>query len=390
LPFQNMSGDPEQEYFADGMVEDIITALSRFESLFVIARNSSFTYKGKAVDIKQVGRELGVRYVLEGSVRKSGLKVRITGQLIDAASGTHLWADRFDGSLEDIFDLQDQVATSVVGLITPRVEQAEIERIKRKPTEKLDAYDIYLQGLAELYRFSKASISEALRLFGLAIERDPRFALPYAMTARIVCIQAQNGWLEDTALEFRKGVQNARRSIELERDNPTVLATAGFAIALLDHDNEGGARLIAKSLSLNSNSAIAWLFSGWVNILLGQPDVGIEDVSRAQRLSPVDPLQPQFMTATACGHFIAGRYADAISWATNAVHDRSNLTFALALCISSMMLSGKTVESVQQIVRQLLQYEPNYRISSLSQVSFHRPDDRERLSTGLRLAGLPD
>ena len=168
--------------------------------------------------------------MLEGSVRKSGLKVRITGQLIDAASGTHLWADRFDGSLEDIFVLQDQVATSVVGLITPRVEQAEIERIKRKPTEKLDAYDLYLQALAELYRLSKASISEALRLFDLAIERDPRFALPYAMAARIVCIQAQNGWLEDTALEFRKGVQNARRSIELERDKPTVLATAGFAM----------------------------------------------------------------------------------------------------------------------------------------------------------------
>jgi TolB-like protein len=164
LPFQNWSGDPEQEYFADGVVEDIITALSRIRWLFVIARNSSFTYKGRAVDVKQVGRDLGVRYVLEGSVRKAANRVRITGQLIDATTGTHLWADRFEGPLDDIFELQDQVATSVVGAITPTLERAEIERAKRKPTESLDAYDYYLRGIANFHQGNRRAVDEALSL----------------------------------------------------------------------------------------------------------------------------------------------------------------------------------------------------------------------------------
>ena len=196
LPFQNMSGDPEQEYFADGMVEDIITALSRFKALFVIARNSSFTYKGRAVDVKQVGRELGVRYVLEGSVRKAANRVRITGQLVDTATGAHLWADRFDGGLDDIFDLQDQVTESVVGAIAPAVEKAEIERAKRKPTESLDAYALYLRGLAKLYQFANRQANdEALRLFNSAIELDPDFASAYGRAASLLRL-CQGQWLD--------------------------------------------------------------------------------------------------------------------------------------------------------------------------------------------------
>ena len=187
LPFQNMSGDPEQEYFADGMVEDIITALSRFKSLFVIARNSSFTYKGKAVDIKQVGRELGVRYVLEGSVRKAGNRVRITGQLIEAATGRHLWADKFDGALEDVFGLQDQVTASVVGLIAPTLEQAEIERARQKPTDRLDSYDFYLRGMALANR--RGSLAAARELFRKAIERDPEYGPAYAMAASTLMME---------------------------------------------------------------------------------------------------------------------------------------------------------------------------------------------------------
>src|SRR5215472_7187525 len=183
LPFTNLSGDPEQEYFADGMVEDIITGLSRFRWLFVIARNSSFTYKGRAVDVKQVGRDLGVRYLLEGSVRKSANRVRIAGQLIDASSGAHLWADRFDGALEDVFELQDQVTANVVGAIAPRLEQAEIERARRKPTESLDAYDLYLRGLANFYKWTREANAEALRLFYKAIELDPDFPAAYAAAA---------------------------------------------------------------------------------------------------------------------------------------------------------------------------------------------------------------
>ena len=196
LPFQNWSGDPEQEYFADGVVEDIITALSRIRWLFVIARNSSFTYKGRAVDVKQVGRELGVRYVLEGSVRKAANRVRITGQLIDATTGAHLWADRFEGSLDDIFELQDQVAERVVGAIMPKLERAEIERAKRKPTESLDAYDYYLRGMASLHQGTREAINEALPLFTKAIELDPDFASAYAMAAWCYFWRKINGWMD--------------------------------------------------------------------------------------------------------------------------------------------------------------------------------------------------
>jgi TolB-like protein/class 3 adenylate cyclase len=207
LPFQNMSGQPEQDYFADGIVEDIITALSRFRQLFVIARNSTFVYKGRAIDVKQVGRELGVRYVLEGSIRKSGNHVRITGQLIDAATGTHLWADRFDGALEDVFDLQDQVTTNVVGAIAPKLEQAEIERAKRKPTENLDAYDLYLRGLACMRRVTqrlvtREGVREALRLFHKAIDRDPEFAVAYGTAAWCYVPLNANGWIDNRVQEI--------------------------------------------------------------------------------------------------------------------------------------------------------------------------------------------
>src|SRR5215468_3247157 len=213
LPFQNLSGDPEQEYFADGMVEDIITALSRYRWLFVIARNSSFTYKGRAVDVKQVARELGVRYVLEGSVRKAASRVRIAGQLIDGSTGAHLWADRFEGALEDIFDLQDQVTASVVGAIAPRLEQAEIERAKRKPTESLDAYDYYLRGMASSYRWTKEGFSEALRMFYRAIELDPDFASAHGAAAWCYCLRKVSGWMTDREQERAETEMLARRAV---------------------------------------------------------------------------------------------------------------------------------------------------------------------------------
>ena len=237
LPFQNMSGDPEQEYFADGMVEDIITALSHFKALFVIARNSSFTYKGRAVDVKQVGRELGVRYVLEGSVRKAANRVRITGQLVDTATGAHLWADRFDGGLDDIFDLQDQVTESVVGAIAPAVEKAEIERAKRKPTESLDAYALYLRGLARLYQFgNRQANDEALRLFNSAIELDPDFASAYGRAAYCYALAKVNGWISDTANEIAEVTRLAQRAVELGKDDAIALAASGWALAYVVRD----------------------------------------------------------------------------------------------------------------------------------------------------------
>ncbi|HEY3030335.1 MAG TPA: adenylate/guanylate cyclase domain-containing protein, partial [Bradyrhizobium sp.] len=241
LPFQNMSGDPEQDYFADGMVEEIITALSHFRQLFVIARNSSFTYKGRAVDVKQVGRELGVRYVLEGSVRKAANRVRITGQLVDTATGAHLWAERFDGGLGDIFDLQDQVTESVVGAIAPVVEKAEIERAKRKPTESLDDYGLYLRGLARSYQFgNRQANAEALRLFNSAIELDPDFASAYGRAALCYVWAKTNGWISGTPNEIAEVKRLAQRAVELGKDDAIALANGGHALAHIVRDPEVG------------------------------------------------------------------------------------------------------------------------------------------------------
>ncbi len=262
LPFQNMSGDSEQEYFADGMVEEIITALSRMRSLTVIARNSSFIYKGRAVDVKQIGRELGVRYVLEGSVRKAANQVRITGQLIDASNGGHLWADRFDGSLEDVFDLQDQVTSHVVGAIAPKLEQAEIERAKRKPTENLDAYEYFLRGMASYYRRTREGTDEALRLFYKAIESDPDFASAYGMAAWCYGWRKGGGWTTDREKEIAETERLARRATELGSDDAVALSRGAHALAFVVGDLDAAATFVERALVLNPNLAGAWFGSG--------------------------------------------------------------------------------------------------------------------------------
>src|SRR5262249_22446193 len=263
LPFANLGGDLEQEYFADGMVEDIIGGLSRIGWLFVIARNSSFTYKGRTVDVKQVGRELGVRYVLEGSVRKAGSRVRITGQLIDAMTGGHIWADRFDGALEDVFDLQDRVTASVVGAIEPRLQRAEIERAGRKPTESLDAYDYFLRGMASFHLLTRDSLPEAGRLYLRATELDPNYASAYGMAAWCIQFSRLNGWLPDPEHEIAAAVRLARRAVALGKDDPTALWSGGHSLAFLASELETGAAHVERALALNPNLAAAWIASGW-------------------------------------------------------------------------------------------------------------------------------
>jgi adenylate cyclase len=257
LPFQNMSGDPEQEYFADGMVEEIITALSRMRWLFVIARNSSFAYKGRTVDVKQVGRELGVRYILEGSVRKAGNRVRISGQLIDTATGAHLWADRIDGGLDDIFDLQDQVTASVVGAISPKLEQAEIERARRKPTESLDAYDYYLRGLASHNQWNREGNAEALSSFYRAIELDPNFAAAYGMAAHCYNQRKENGWIIDRAKETAEAARLVRRAVKIGRDDAVALCFGGLTLGYMLGNIEDGAAFVDRALALDSNMAFS-------------------------------------------------------------------------------------------------------------------------------------
>ncbi|WP_249734959.1 adenylate/guanylate cyclase domain-containing protein [Bradyrhizobium sp. sGM-13] len=392
LPFTNLSSDPEQEYFADGMVDDIITALSHFKALFVIARNSSFTYKGRAVDVKQVGRELGVRYVLEGSVRKAANRVRITGQLVDTATGAHLWAERFDGGLGDIFDLQDQVTESVVGAIAPAVEKAEIERAKRKPTESLDVYTLYLRGLARSYQFaSRQANDEALRLFNSAIDLDPDFASAYGRAAYCYVIAKFNGWISGTANEIAEVKRLAQRAVELGKDDAIALAASGYALAYVVRDLGLGAALIDRALVLNSNSAEAWYWGGWVKNFLGEPETALERFARAMRLSPLDPRMSGMRAGTAQAHFLLGRYDEATSWAAMALQENPDFQPALRQAAASNAMAGRP-EQAQKAMARLRELNPTLRVSNLKDVlsSYRRAEDLLRFQEGLRRAGLPE
>jgi TolB-like protein/Tfp pilus assembly protein PilF len=390
LPFENMSCDPEQEYFADGMVEDIITGLSRSKSLFVIARQSTLTYKGKAVDIKQVGRELGVRYVLEGSVRKAANRVRITGQFIDAATGVHLWADRFDSLLEDIFDLQDQVTSSVIGAIAPQLQRAEIERAQRKPTGSLQAYDYYLRALASFYRRTREETTEALKLTEIASGIDPEFAAAYALGARCYVQRKSFGWRTDATEEIAETRRLARRAIELDQDDPSVLARAGHALAFVVGEVEEGAALLLRAMNLDPNQATARYWMGWSHPWLGQIDAAIEQFQVALRLSPLDPSIFTAQAGMAWAHLLAGRYEEASSWAATAVRRQPNFLAGQRVTMACHAMSGR-VEDARQACKLALQLDPTQRISQIKDFApFRRAEDIDRLVEAYRIAGMPE
>jgi TolB-like protein len=389
LPFQNMSGDSEQEHFADGAVEEIITALSQFSGLFVIARNSSFTYKGRAVDVRQVGRELGVRYVLEGSVRKAGTQVRITSQLIDASTGAHLWAHRFDGSLADIFDLQDQVALGVVSAVTPKVEHAEIERAKRKPTDSLDAYDYFLRGMASFYQRNREATDEALRFFYAAIGRDAGFASAYGIAAWCYGWRKVNAWTTDRATENAETARLARRAAEIGPDDAVALSRAAHALATVVGDVEDAATFVDRALALNPNLAGAWWASGWTRVYLGEPDVAVEHFARAMRLSPLDPHIIGMQAGTAFAHMFAGRYDEASTWAEKAMWAQNYLT-PLRIAVASHALAGRLDEAKKTLIR-LLELDPAASIANFQErAPLRRREDQETLESGLRRAGMPE
>jgi TolB-like protein/class 3 adenylate cyclase/Tfp pilus assembly protein PilF len=391
LPFENLSADREQEYFADGMVAEIITALSRMRWLFVIARHSSFTYKGRAVDMKQIGRELGVRYILEGSVRKAGNKMRIAGQLIDTSTGAHLWADRFEGEFRDIFEVQDQVATSVVGAITPRLEEAEIERAKRKPTENLDAYDYYLRGLAFVGRMTRDGNDEALQMFSKAIEHDPDFALAYARAAHCYVIRKANGWMTNQSQEITETARLARLAVNLGKDDAVALSFGGYALGYVVGDLDDCAAFVDQALTLNPNLAVAWATSGWIKICFGNPDTAITDVSHALRLSPLDPRKYSWQHYMALAHLCAGRYDDAGSWAAKALRNSPDNAGALRVAAASHALAGRMTEA-QQAMARMRQLYPTLCVSRVAEIlpPFRRLEDRDKYVEGLRLAGLPE
>jgi TolB-like protein/class 3 adenylate cyclase/Flp pilus assembly protein TadD len=389
LPFQNMSGDPEQEYFADGMVEDIISALSRNSGLFVIARNSSFTYKGKAVDIKQVGRELGVRYVLEGSVRKAGGRVRITGQLIEAHAGTHLWADKFDSMLDDLFDLQDRVTSSVVSAIYPQLELAEIRRSQSKPTESMRAYDYYLRAIAELYKFTRDGNLEIARLTGIATQIDPNFAVAYALAAISLAQRRAFGWIVDAAQEQADARRLAQQALSLESENPLVLANAGMVHSYALKEVEYGAALLSRSIDLDPNFVSARYWFGQTQMWLGQLDAAIDTFQKALRLSPLDSRRFLAQNGSACAHLLAGRHDDALSWAKATTQLRPNFPFGQLALGASLAALGRFDEA-RSAIALVTRLDPELTISNYAARVPWRSPEIDRLKQLFRIAGLPE
>jgi len=380
LPFQNMSGDPGQDYFADGIVEEIITSLSRIRWLFVIARNSSFTYKGRAIDVKQVGRELGVRYVLEGSVRKAGNRMRITAQLIDAISGAHLWADHFDGSMEDVFDLQDSVALSVAGVIEPTLETAETLRSAQRPTDDLTAYDLFLRARAAGQSWDKQGVLRALDLLGQALERDPHYGSALVLVASCYVFFHTNGWDEDQDRMRQQGVDYARRALRAAADDPFVLGEAAHVLGYFERDINPAFALIDRALELNPSFAMGWARNGWIRLWNGQTDVAIEHFEKALRLSPRRRAAANLGIGVA--HFFARRLDKAVAVLLLSLQENPNWAPSyrfLASCFAHMSRS----RDAQEMVRKLRELTP---VLIPTAEHWRIPEDREFYLAGLRLA----
>jgi len=381
LPFTNMSGDPEQEYFADGMVEEIITALSRIRWLFVIARNSSFTYKGRAVDVKQVGRELGVLYVLEGSVRKAGSRIRITAQLLDATTGAHLWAENFNGTLEDIFDLQDKVASSVAGVIEPTLQAAEHRRSLRRPTTDLTAYDLCLRANAYAQSWERERTVRALDLLQQALRRDAHYGLALAQAA--MCYQALdvNGWSEDRQRNQQDGVDLAHRALQVAANDANVLCNVAYVLAYFEPDIDSAIALMDRALGLSPSFAVGWARSGWLRLWAGHSDLAIEHFGKSLRLNPLRTSPATF--GIAVGHFFARRLEKAAAMLLLSLQETPNWAPCLRFLASCYAHLGRQGDA-QSIVEKLRHVTQVLVPTSAEQWRIH--EDREYYLDGLRLA----
>jgi adenylate cyclase len=383
LPFQNMSGDPDQDYFADGMVDETTTALSRFR-FPVIARNSSFTYKGKSVDIKQVGRELGVRYVLEGSVRKAAGKVRIIGQLIDAATGTHLWADRFEGDLSDVFALQDRMTESVVLAIAPTMFQAEVDLAVRRPND-LSAYDLCLRAFSLFYSWTRGGTIEALRLVSRALEIDPRYGLAATLAGDCHFRNVEQGWAADPKSEITEGLQLLRLALSIDTNNYQALSSLGVKTALFSGDFDTARQMVDRAVALNPNSIRAWEDRGFTYVLAGQPEEAIRSFERIIRLSPYDPSLFLVFTGMGMAFIGLGRFNEAVAAAQQAV--RQNRIYAVTYrCLAIALAHLGREADAREAAAGLLELDPDFRISNWTA--------GRRLghiyTEGLRKAGLPE
>ena len=388
LPFTNMSGDPESDYFADGMAEEIITALARCGGILVIARNSSFIYKGKAVDVRQVGRELGVGYVLEGSVRRSEDRLRITAQLIETSAGTHLWADRFDGGLSDVFGLQDHIADTAAAIIEPRLRFAEVERVRRRPTNNMDAYELWLRAVWCASEFSPESMRAALAYLDQAIELDRSYGLAMASSAYYQALCRLQGWAQPSADDIARAVGFASDAVEIAREDPNVLWQSAFAIWHFEQDAPRALELFRRALLRNPSSAIALAMAGWVEAANGDPKRGRALIERSHRLSPRHPRGWFMATAMAIACVADRDYPTAIGWAEKAVAQNSRFAIALRVLAVALVNDGQ-IDRAKSIVARVLQNEPKLTISELS-LRLPPVPLRVVFVDSLRKAGLPD
>lgn len=390
LPFQNMSGDPEQEYFVDGLVEDIITALSRFKSLFVIARNSSFTYKGRAVDIRQVGRELGVRYVLEGSVRRAASRLRITAQLIESETGGHLWADRFDGAIEDVFQLQDDVAAKVIGSLAPSVERAEIDRSTRK-SANLQAYDFFLRGTAAYSKMTPTGMKDALAFAQQSLALDPTMARGHMLLSAIYHGRVVISESSDLDADAAAAKRSAQKALELDGNDANIVMQYALVLAQMYFRREEGLTLYDKAIELNPNLSLAWAMRGMCNGNLGNTAKSISDFEQALRLSPLDPMRWLAQHGIAWAHLMAGRYDEAISWATLVLQSNPSVGFTLRLLIAAHAHAGH-LDRAHEVLATHMALEPDARLSTLRPSYLRRvpPNAFDTLAAGLLKAGFPE
>jgi TolB-like protein/Tfp pilus assembly protein PilF len=387
LPFQNMSDDAEQEYFADGVVEDIITGLSRIKSLFVIARNSAFAYKGAAVNVKQIGRDLGVRYVLEGGVRRVGNRVRLTVQLVEAETGIQLWAERYDRLLEDIFALQDEITISVVGAIEPNVRKAEIERVRRKRPENLDAYDFLLRALPYVYTHTATDAATALPLLEKALKSDPSYAAAHALMAWCYHFRYSRGGLREQ--DRAAAVEHAHAAISLGADDPTSLAIAAFVISLDEHDQTTALDVFERALSISSSDVFALSCSALILSWIGEPDKAIERADTALRLSPFDSLNYLSYNAIAIARFHQCKYKEAHDAARRSVQSNPRFSVCHAFLAAALVRLGRDEEARAEAKR-VLALDPSFSVRRFGVTVDITPDVFEPLADAWRAAGLPE
>ncbi len=390
LPFTNMSGDPEQEYFAEGVVEEITAALSRVRSFFVIARMSTLRYRGHSIDAINVGQELGVRFLLEGSVRKSNDRVRITAQLIDAFSGSHLWADRYDGKIEDLFDLQDRITEHIVAAIAPTIRTAEIERARRKRPDSLVAYDYAMRALPNVWALTPSASTEAVQLASEAVRLDPDFAFANALASWCHVWQVANGWSLSPAQARAEGLRLAQCALSLDGDDPGVLTIVGAAEMMLAHNLEAASVHIGKALVLDPNSAWAWLRSGYLHVYRGDAETALEHFSRAERLSPFDPLNFNRYIGIALAHFVAERYQEASEWAEKSLLERPDVPWAYRVLAVAQEYIGNNARA-RWGLEKMCQDNPGLSVSSvMATLPFAPSEVYSRFADGLRRVGLPE